>query len=104
MATTLFRKHGLALAIAAAVVAPNAQAQDNASVLDTAQVTADRRVENLQDVPVSVSTVSGENLNALASGGTDVRFLSGRVPSLNIESSFGRAFPRFYIRGTGSAT
>jgi iron complex outermembrane receptor protein len=28
--------------------------------------------------------------------------LSGRVPSLNIESSFGRAFPRFYIRGYGN--
>ncbi|MBL8305591.1 MAG: TonB-dependent receptor, partial [Rubrivivax sp.] len=28
--------------------------------------------------------------------------LAGRVPSLNIESSFGRAFPRFYIRGIGN--
>jgi iron complex outermembrane receptor protein len=46
--------------------------------------------------------VSGEKLEALTSGGTDVRFLSGRVPSLNIESSFGRAFPRFYIRGYGN--
>ena len=36
------------------------------------------------------------------SGGEDVRALSGRVPSLNIESSFGRAFPRFYIRGYGN--
>ena len=26
----------------------------------------------------------------------------GRVPSLNIESSFGRTFPRFYIRGLGN--
>jgi iron complex outermembrane receptor protein len=25
-----------------------------------------------------------------------------RVPSLNIESSYGRAFPRFYIRGLGN--
>ena len=24
------------------------------------------------------------------------------MPSLNIESSFGRAFPRFYIRGLGN--
>ena len=31
-----------------------------------------------------------------------MRFLSGRVPSLVIESSFGRAFPRFYIRGLGN--
>ena len=32
----------------------------------------------------------------------DVRVLSGRVPSLVMESSFGRAFPRFYIRGYGN--
>lgn len=103
MAITTFRKHGLALAITAAVAAQTAYAQETAGVLDTIQVTAERRVENLQDVPVSVSTVSGEILNAISSGGEDVRFLSGRVPSLNIESSFGRAFPRFYIRGYGNS-
>ena len=32
----------------------------------------------------------------------DIPRLSGRVPSLNIESSFGRTFPRFYIRGLGN--
>jgi iron complex outermembrane receptor protein len=31
-----------------------------------------------------------------------VRFLSGRVPSLVLESSFGRSFPRFYMRGLGN--
>jgi iron complex outermembrane receptor protein len=103
MATTIFRKQGLALAITAAVAAQSAYAQEKAGVLDTIQVTAERRVENIQDVPVSVSTVSGEQLDVLASGGADVRFLSGRVPSLNIESSFGRAFPRFYIRGYGNS-
>ena len=30
------------------------------------------------------------------------QFLSARVPSLLLESSFGRAFPRFYIRGLGN--
>src|SRR5688500_5196647 len=79
-----------------------ADAQERAATLDTVQVTAQRRVENIQDVPVSISTVSGEKLDTLASGGTDIRFLSGRVPSLNIESSFGRAFPRFYVRGYGN--
>jgi len=105
-----------ALAVAIALMLPSlAYAQDaqpteqapsssasTAKTLDAVQVTAQRRVESIQDVPVSVSTVSGEKLDALASGGTDVRFLSGRVPSLNIESSFGRAFPRFYIRGYGN--
>ncbi len=67
------------------------------------QVTAQRKVENLQDVPVSVTTINAETLDVLGSGGNDVRFMSGRVPSLNIESSFGRAFPRFYIRGYGNS-
>ena len=65
-------------------------------------VTATRRSENLQDIPLSVATVSDETLAAINSGGADIRGLSGRVPSLNIESSFGRTFPRFYIRGLGN--
>ena len=70
--------------------------------LQTVTVTAERRVENIRDVPSSVSSLSGELLEVLNSGGQDVRQLAGRVPSLNIESSFGRAFPRFYIRGLGN--
>jgi iron complex outermembrane recepter protein len=65
-------------------------------------VTATRRSENLQDIPLSVATIGDETLEAVMSGGTDIRGLSGRVPSLNIESSFGRTFPRFYIRGLGN--
>ncbi|MBK9588763.1 MAG: TonB-dependent receptor [Sphingomonadales bacterium] len=65
-------------------------------------VTAQRREEKLQDVPLSITAVRGEKLDALASGGPDIRFLSARVPSLIIESSFGRTFPRFYIRGLGN--
>ena len=93
-----FRRGLLALALA---VPPAAQAQD-AVTLDALEVTAQRKVENIQDVPISISALSGEKLGVLASGAGDVRFLSGRVPSLNIESSFGRAFPRFYIRGLGN--
>ncbi|MEP6634484.1 MAG: TonB-dependent receptor [Luteimonas sp.] len=77
-------------------------ATDQAATLDTVEVTAQRRTENVQDVPVSISTISAEKLDVLGSGGNDIRFLSGRVPSLNIESSYGRAFPRFYIRGLGN--
>jgi len=65
-------------------------------------VTAQRREENIQDVPVAVSALSGEDLDTLMVAAPDVRMLSGRVPSLVMESSFGRAFPRFYIRGLGN--
>ena len=86
-----------------------AQAQDAkpepavpTGVLQAVTVTAERRSENIKDVPSSVSTLRGEKLDVINSSGEDVRALSGRVPSLNIESSFGRAFPRFYIRGYGN--
>lgn len=75
---------------------------DEAAVLDTVSVTAQRRVENLLDVPVSVTVIGAEKTDILASGGEDIRFLSARVPSLLIESSFGRTFPRFYVRGLGN--
>jgi iron complex outermembrane receptor protein len=80
-----------------------AQAADSeAGKVQTITVTAERRAENVQQVPNSVSVVNAELLEVLNTSGQDVRMLAGRVPSLNIESSFGRAFPRFYIRGYGN--
>ena len=111
MPTPAFRQTPRArLAVALSAVLPLAAAaqevppaqRDAATTLDAIQVTAQRRVENIQDVPLSITAVGGEKLDVLGSGGGDVRFLSGRVPSLNIESSYGRAFPRFYIRGLGN--
>jgi len=81
-----------------------AQAADPAEAgkLQTITVTAERRAENLQNVPSSISTLGSELLDALNTGGQDIRALAARVPSLNIESSFGRTFPRFYLRGYGN--
>ena len=89
-----------AFSTAAPVMAQEAVAED-AGLTDIV-VTAQRREENLQDVPLSVTAVSGDKLDAISAGGVDVRGLSGRVPSLLVESSFGRTFPRFYIRGLGN--
>jgi len=88
-------------ALAQATTAPAAETAGDGR-LQTVTVTAERRLENIRDVPSSVSALSGETLEILNSGGQDIRQLAGRVPSLNIESSFGRAFPRFYIRGLGN--
>jgi iron complex outermembrane receptor protein len=41
-------------------------------------------------------------IDQFAAGVPDIRFLSGRVANLTVESSFGRVFPRFYIRGYGN--
>ena len=95
-------RHALAAAVLASLQA-TAQAQGAAGTeLQVVTVTAERRVENIRDVPSAVSSLQGEMLEVLNSGGQDIRLLAGRVPSLNIESSFGRAFPRFYIRGLGN--
>ena len=70
--------------------------------LDVVIVTAQRRAENIKDVPMAITTLSGDRLEAVTAGGQDIRFLASRSPSLNVESDYGRSFPRFYIRGQGN--
>ena len=92
---------GLAGQAAAADAAAATAARNDAEVTPII-VTATREAADLQQVPLSVSALSGQTLAVIASGGDDVRMLSARVPSLILESSFGRTFPRPYIRGLGN--
>jgi len=96
------------LAAAALGVAAPAAAQDSAAAdqadgqLDTIMVTANRRSENLQKVPVSAEILDQERVGAIFSGTADITALAGTAPGLNVESSNGRVAPRFYIRGLGN--
>ncbi|MCU6434451.1 TonB-dependent receptor [Undibacterium sp. Jales W-56] len=99
----------LALAVATAfpmqaafAQAKSGDAKSDSTQLETVIVTANRRSENIKDVPMSISAIKGEALDTYNASGQDIRFLASRVPSLNIESDFGRSFPRFYIRGLGN--
>jgi iron complex outermembrane receptor protein len=74
----------------------------NSETVQEVIVTATRREERLLDVPVSTAVLSGAALDVLGTAGGDIRQLAFAVPSLNIESSNGRTFPRFYIRGYGN--
>ncbi len=65
-------------------------------------VTAQRREQAIEEVPLSVSVLRGDRLTALFEGGEDVRALATRLPSLYAESSNGRLAPRFYMRGLGN--
>lgn len=78
----------------------SAFAQSN--IADEIIVTAQKREQSLQDVPLSLDVIRGEELDVASSGAEDILFLSARVPSLYAEGSFGRTFPRFYIRGLGN--
>jgi iron complex outermembrane recepter protein len=74
----------------------------DSSALGDIVVTAERRSENLQRVPVSVAVVQGDDIRAFQSGGEDALALAGRVPGLYAETTTGRIFPRYYIRGLGN--
>src|SRR4051812_22383071 len=85
----------LAAAIASAFPVQQARADDTkadapakpaSGELATVIVTAQRRAENIKDVPMAISTLNGEKLDVLTSGGQDIRFMAARSPSLNIES------------------
>ena len=90
----------ITLSISSTVVAD--EQTEESIMMEEVVVTAQKREQRSFDVPLSVSTVRGEKFDALRSSGMDVRFLSNRTPSLQMESSFGRVFPRFYIRGLGN--
>ncbi|AZQ84583.1 TonB-dependent receptor [Colwellia sp. Arc7-635] len=109
----VFNKTSLALCVNAAIfacgagVTTSALAQEKIDSnkvvgIEVIEVTARKRTENVKDVPISVSALTPKKLEVLGSSGMDVRSLSAKVPSLLIESSFGRTFPRFYIRGLGN--
>jgi len=105
MSGFILRKHALLLgaAVCAMTTATAASArQTESNTLDAIVVTAERRSENLQDVPLSVAAVSGDQMRAIQAGGEDILALSGRVPGLYAETTTGRIFPRFYIRGLGN--
>ena len=93
---------GTSLFTVAPAMAQTTDSAGSVGTLDAIIVTAQRREENQQDVPISIATLGGETLAAITGAGADIRALSGRVPSLTIESSYGRTFPRFYIRGLGN--
>ena len=103
-----FKRTSLSLCVSSAILGAagfstlSVAEEADKSKLEVIEVTARKRVENVQEVPVSVSALQGENLDVYSSAGMDIRFMSARIPSLAVESSFGRSFPRFYIRGLGN--
>ena len=61
-------------------------------------VTANRREQNLQNVPIAVSAVTAQT--AAQMGITDARFLAGAIPGLNFNRQANSSIP--FLRGIGS--
>ncbi|HEU0153664.1 MAG TPA: TonB-dependent receptor [Arenimonas sp.] len=97
---------GLTLSLAAmqavAQTAPAAadEARSDVTTLDAVEVTARRRTESLQDVPVAVSAFSETALKDLQASNIDG--LQGAVPNLNIVPGRGSSNSvNVFIRGVG---
>ncbi|SDQ38139.1 TonB-dependent receptor [Pseudoxanthomonas sp. CF125] len=104
------RKH-LSLAIGCILLAPAAWAQEaapaaeaasEATTLDKITVTARKREETLQDVPVAVTAFTPETLDKLNI--QDIGDLDAQVPNLTIYAARGSSSTATaYIRGVGQA-
>ncbi len=79
-----------------------AQAESDSSSLyiEEVVVTAQRREQSMQDVPVAVSNLTAELLQD--SGATDMLSIQMLVPSLIMEQNKGPGFATFRIRGIGN--
>lgn len=87
----------LLAALLTGIAAPTVHAQrDNG--LEEIIVTATKRSESLQDVPISIGVVGGETIEKYDI--RDLTDLQGFVPGLNVTSTFGNWAVR--IRGLGS--
>ncbi|MEM8500755.1 MAG: TonB-dependent receptor [Pseudomonadota bacterium] len=69
-------------------------------VLEEVIVTAQKRSQNLQDVPIAVSAVSGDKINAV--GIVNLQEVTLYTPNVNVNS--GASQPNLFIRGVGSGT
>jgi len=101
----ILTKSVIVLGINAALVSQVAFAQateENERALEKITVTAQKRTQSIQEVPISIATLNGEQFENIFSGGEDIIALAVRVPGLYAETSNGRVAPRFYIRGLGN--
>lgn len=98
----LHKKRPLSL-IAAVLVAANASAQESTPVEDSSyeliSVTAQKRAQSIQDVPISMSAFNEDVLDNI--GASDFADLTTMVPNLSVVGG-SDAFPIVYIRGIGT--
>ena len=98
MSRTLLIVGASALAMMAAQAARAAEVADLSEIV----VTAQKRSEKLQDVPVAISVVSGEMI--AAKGAVNLEGAQYLVPSLNFRKSGTTINQSLFLRGVGTST
>jgi len=90
----------LAMAVSFVSSVSVGQAMAEAFVLEEIVVTATKRAESIQDVPISVSAFSGDFMEK--SGVDDLEGLGGLAPNLTVTKSSQAVNQRIMIRGVGT--
>ena len=83
--------------VAAALIAVSVAAQER--VIEEVVVTATKRAESVQDIPISVSAFTADQI--AEAGVKDIRDIAGQTPGLQIKSR-GETEGSVFIRGIGS--
>ena len=89
-----------AFALTTAIIAATPMLAQASPTLEEVVVTATKRAESIQDVPVSVSTLDADSMKAM--GITDMGQITEYIP--NFEFSSAGIVPNLYVRGIGSGT
>lgn len=96
----------LAMAIAGALgagpaaMAQEGEAEESEAILEEVIVTATRREDNILDVPISVTALTGEELDLL--GALDITYLAQQSPNTTLEVSRGtNTTLTAFMRGVG---
>jgi len=97
----LFRTSALAVVLAGAFTsAVNAQEASESREIEEIVVTAQKREQSLQDVPIVVTTVSGKLLRD--AGVKDIRELTVLTPGLTVTSTSNESVVTARVRGVGT--
>jgi iron complex outermembrane receptor protein len=94
----LLLMHGAALC-AMGLAATAVQAAEPSATVGELVVTAQKRAENLQDVPIAITALSGQQLKDQHV--SNILDLNGLSPSLSIKTDDNAANPKIFIRGVG---
>ncbi len=100
--TSVFKSSVLVIALILLLSTPlNAQeTSEKVYELEKVVVTATKREDSLQEIPVSVTALDGETLNDL--GFWDSDNIAAQVPNLQWRSDFGTSSPTIFLRGIGN--
>lgn len=102
LVTTSFISLAFATTSTAAMAQATQSGAEDQGGLEEIIVTATKRNENLQDVPVAVSAISANDLQN--AGVFETSDLNNSMPNLQVSSPYGEAQPNFSLRGVGVGT